>query len=134
VNLRDTVSNDSAPQLSVTAVLLPCVRRSRAFTRASSSASSKRVIFINKAAKNINAAKLWLDYTLSKRGQTAIANDAQLYAIRADVKGETTSADLLKQYGASLKPLPVSPMLLQYLDQGKRLAFLKQWKDAAGKK
>jgi iron(III) transport system substrate-binding protein len=93
-----------------------------------------RVMFINKAAKNVNAAKLWLDYTLSKRGQTAIANDAQLYAIRADVKGETTSADLLKQYGASLKPLPVSPMLLQYLDQGKRLAFLKQWKDAAGKK
>ncbi len=93
-----------------------------------------RVMFINKTAKNVNAAKLWLDYTLSKRGQTAIANEAQLYAIRADVKGETTSADLTKQYGASLKPLPVSPMLLQYLDQAKRLAFLKQWKEAAGKK
>jgi iron(III) transport system substrate-binding protein len=93
-----------------------------------------RVMFVNKSAKNINAAKLWLDYTLSKRGQTVIANESQLYAIRADVKGETTSADLIKQYGASLKPLPVSPALLQYLDQAKRLAFLKQWKDAAGKK
>ncbi|MDB5761943.1 MAG: iron transporter substrate-binding protein [Herminiimonas sp.] len=93
-----------------------------------------RVMFINKSAKNVNAAKLWLDYTLSKRGQTVIANDAQLYAIRNDVKGETTSADLLKQHGASLKPLPVSPMLLQYLDQSKRLAFLKQWKEAVSKK
>jgi len=93
-----------------------------------------RVMFINKSAKNLNAGKLWLDYTLSKRGQTLIANESQLYAIRADVKGETTSADLIKQYGASLKPLPVNPALLQYLDQGKRLSFLKQWKDSAGKK
>jgi iron(III) transport system substrate-binding protein len=93
-----------------------------------------RVMFINKTAKHVNAAKLWLDYVLSKRGQTSIANDAQLYSIRADVKGETTSNELIKQYGASLKPLPVSPVLLQYLDQNKRLAFLKQWKEAAGKK
>jgi iron(III) transport system substrate-binding protein len=93
-----------------------------------------RVMFINKLARNQNAGKLWLDYTLSKRGQTLIANESQLYAVRADVKGDTTSAELIKQYGASLKPLPVNPALLQYLDQGKRLAFLKQWKDSAGKK
>ncbi|MGI4848068.1 MAG: ABC transporter substrate-binding protein [Janthinobacterium lividum] len=93
-----------------------------------------RVMFVNKSAKNINAAKLWLDYTLSKRGQTVIANEAQLYAIRADVTGETTSADLTRQLGSSLKPLTVGPQLLQYLDQTKRLAFLKQWKEATAKK
>ncbi|MFZ6777764.1 ABC transporter substrate-binding protein [Undibacterium sp. Ji83W] len=93
-----------------------------------------RVMFISKAAKHPNAAKLWLDYTLSKRGQTMIANEAKLYAIRADVKGETTYSDLAKLIGIGLKPLPVNPMLLQYLDQNKRLAFLKQWKEAAGKK
>jgi len=93
-----------------------------------------RVIFINKSAKNTNAAKLWLDYLLSKRGQTIIANDAQLFAIRGDVTGATTSAELTKQLGASLKPMPVTTELLEYLDQTKRLAFLKQWKDAAGKK
>ncbi|HEU4375116.1 MAG TPA: ABC transporter substrate-binding protein, partial [Telluria sp.] len=32
-----------------------------------------RVLFINKAAKNVNAAKLWTDYMLSHRGQTIIA-------------------------------------------------------------
>ena len=93
-----------------------------------------RVLFISKAAKDANAAKLWLDYILSKRGQTIIANESQLFSIRADVSGETTSAALTKQYGAALKPVPVNPMLLQYLDQAKRLAFLKQWKEAAGKK
>jgi iron(III) transport system substrate-binding protein len=93
-----------------------------------------RVMFINKSAKNMNAAKLWLDYVLSKRGQTVIANESQLFAIRPDVKGETTSAELTAQLGASLKPMTVGPDLLQYLDQSKRLGFLKQWKEATAKK
>jgi len=93
-----------------------------------------RVMFINKSAKNMNAAKLWADYLLSKRGQTVIANESQLYAIRSDVTGETTSAELTKQLGNSIKPLAVGPQLMEYLDQSKRLAFLKQWKEAVAKK
>lgn len=93
-----------------------------------------RVIFINKSARNSNAAKLWLDYLLSKRGQTIVANQAQLFAIRADVTGTATLSGLTTQLGAALKPIPVGPSLLEYLDQTKRLAFLKQWKAAAGKK
>lgn len=93
-----------------------------------------RVMFISKTAKHANAAKLWLDYTLSQRGQTVIANEAKLAAVRPDVKGEGNPIALAKKVGASLTPLPVSPMLLQYLDQNKRLAFLKQWKESAGKK
>jgi iron(III) transport system substrate-binding protein len=94
-----------------------------------------RVFFINKAAKNVNAAKLWLDYMLSHRGQTIIANDSKLFAIREDVKGETTSADLIKLIGKdNVKPIPVHPMVLQFLGPAKRMAFLKQWKETAGKK
>jgi iron(III) transport system substrate-binding protein len=94
-----------------------------------------RVMFINKGARNINAAKLWLDYTLSHRGQTVIANESKLFAIRADVAGETTSSDLVKQIGQDkIKPVPVHPILLQFLGPQKRMAFLKQWKETAGKK
>jgi len=94
-----------------------------------------RVLFINKAAKNVNAAKLWLDYMLSQRGQTIIANDSKLFAIRSDVKGETTSAELIKLIGEkNVKPVPVHPIILQYLEPAKRMAFLKQWKETAGKK
>jgi len=94
-----------------------------------------RVMFINKAAKNVNAAKLWLDFMLSHRGQTVIANESKLYAIRADVSGETTSADLIKQIGKdNVKPVPVHPIILQFLGPAKRMAFLKQWKETAGKK
>ncbi|KVG66953.1 ABC transporter substrate-binding protein [Burkholderia pseudomultivorans] len=89
-----------------------------------------RLATISKKAKNPNAAKLWVDYLLSKRGQTLIANQANLYAIRTDVNGETSAAGLTKELGNSLKPIPIGTGLLVYLDQSKRLAFLKQWQQA----
>ncbi|MEP7140619.1 MAG: ABC transporter substrate-binding protein [Caldimonas sp.] len=94
-----------------------------------------RVMFISKSAKNPSAAKLWLDYILSKRGQTIIANQSELGSIRADVEGEMTVAGYTKQLGANAKPIPVSTDLLAYLDQTKRLDFIKQWQAAmkAGK-
>jgi len=89
-----------------------------------------RVMFASKGAKNPNAAKLWVDYILSKRGQTIIANQAELGSIRADVEGDQTLAGLTKTLGATLKPIPVGPDLLGYLDQTKRLEFIKQWSAA----
>lgn len=89
-----------------------------------------RVMFIVKDAKNANAAKLWLDYILSKRGQTIIGNQSQLGAIRADVEGELTAAGIGKTLGAALKPIAVSDELLVNLDQTKRLDFIKQWQTA----
>jgi iron(III) transport system substrate-binding protein len=86
-----------------------------------------RVMFASKTAKNPNAAKLWLDYILSKRGQTIIANQAELGSIRTDVEGEMTAAGIAKTLGDKAKPIPVGPELLGYLDQTKRLEFIKQW-------
>lgn len=93
-----------------------------------------RVMFIAKTASHPNASKLWLDYILSKRGQTAIAEKAQLYAVRGDVDVENSAAHLTKELGDAIKPLPVSPQLTEYLDQKKRLNFLSKWKEAVGKK
>lgn len=89
-----------------------------------------RVMFISKNAKNPNAAKLWLDFVLSAKGQEIIANKADLYAIRPDVEGETTASGLKKQLGDALRPVPIGTGLLTYLDQAKRLDFLKQWNGA----
>jgi iron(III) transport system substrate-binding protein len=89
-----------------------------------------RVMFIAKNAKNPNAAKLWLDFVLSAKGQEIIANKADLYAIRPDVEGETTASGLKKQLGDALRPIPIGTGLLTYLDQSKRLDFLKQWNGA----
>ncbi|HYS81912.1 MAG TPA: ABC transporter substrate-binding protein [Anaeromyxobacteraceae bacterium] len=89
-----------------------------------------RVMFASKGAKHPNAAKLWVDYILSKRGQTLIGKEAELGSIRADVEGEMTLAGFTKALGATLKPIPVSGELLGFLDQTKRLEFLKQWQSA----
>jgi len=42
---------------------------------------------------------------------------------------------LIKQIGKdNVKPVPVHPIVLQFLGPAKRMAFLKQWKETAGKK
>nr|WP_229218336.1 ABC transporter substrate-binding protein [Rugamonas apoptosis] len=92
-----------------------------------------RVIFISKGARHPNAAKLWLDYTLSKRGQSVIANQAELYSLRTDVEGESTAAALARLRPGVLKPIPLNEELLGNLDQKRRLDFFKQWKEAAVK-
>ena len=89
-----------------------------------------RLVTISKKAKNPNAARLWVDYLLSKRGQTLIANQANLFSIRSDVDGETSMVGLQKQLGDSLKPIPIGAGLLVYLDQAKRLEFMKRWQQA----
>ena len=60
---------------------------------------TSRVAFISKGAKNPNAAKVFLDYLLSKRGQNIIANQADLYSLRSDIEGEATVQGVQKAIG-----------------------------------
>ena len=92
-----------------------------------------RIALVPTAAKHQNGGKVFLDYLLSKRGQRLMAK-GMLFSIRDDVEGEATASALTKELGATLKPLPVGPALLEYLEQSKRLEFLKQWQQALGTK
>ncbi len=89
-----------------------------------------RVALVPKAAKHPNAGRLFLDFLLSQRGQEIIAGKSDLFAIRSGVTGEFTAAQLQAQMGDKLRALPVGPPLLAYLDQGKRLEFLRRWQQA----
>jgi iron(III) transport system substrate-binding protein len=91
---------------------------------------ASRVAFISKGAKNPNAARLFLDYLLSKRGQNIIANQADLYSLRADISGEATAKGVSELIGDKAQPIPISEELLANLDEGKRLEFLKRWQAA----
>jgi iron(III) transport system substrate-binding protein len=91
---------------------------------------TSRVMFISRNAKNPNAAKLFLDYILSRRGQNIIANQADLYSLRTDVEGEATVKRVTDLIGDKAKPVPISADLLATLDQTKRLDFLQQWQAA----
>jgi iron(III) transport system substrate-binding protein len=93
-----------------------------------------RIAIMPKVARHPNASKVILDYLLSARGQEIVAHGVGLGSIRNDVTGEGTSAALKAELGATLKPIPVSPALLVYLDQAKRLEFLNKWQQAIGTK
>ncbi len=87
-----------------------------------------RVLIIAKHAPHPNAAKLWLDFLLSRRGQTIIAERSRLFSIRGDVQGEFTAASLMKALGDSARPIPVGPGLLVHLDRSKRREFMRRWR------
>jgi iron(III) transport system substrate-binding protein len=89
-----------------------------------------RVLLVNKRAADPNAARLWVDYVLSKRGQTIIANQGGLYSVRADVSGETTAAGLTQALGASLRAIALGPPLIGYLDNQNYRDFIRQWRKA----
>lgn len=93
-----------------------------------------RVMFITRRGGHPNAARLWVDYVLSRRGQTLIANDARLYAVRGDVEGETTAAGLSRTLGGALKPIALGPPLIGYLNNQNYRAFIQQWQKATAAK
>src|SRR5213594_612922 len=68
-----------------------------------------RLAFVAKNAKNPNAGKLWVDYLLSKRGQTITAEQAELYSIRTDITGKDSGVAFAKELGSAVKPIAVSP-------------------------
>ncbi|KAA8729230.1 MAG: ABC transporter substrate-binding protein [Ewingella americana] len=92
-----------------------------------------RVSFISKEAKNSNAARLWLDYVLSEKGQSILANQGDIPSIRNDIEGNNDIDGMTKMLGNALKPIPVDETLLEYLQQKKRLDYIKQWREAAAK-
>ena len=94
-----------------------------------------RVMLIGKKAANPNAARLWVDYLLSRRGQSVLANRADLASLRSDVEGANSAAAITKALGQSVRPIPLGPDLLSaFPDQSRRLAFVRQWQQAIAAK
>ncbi|MGZ5038734.1 MAG: ABC transporter substrate-binding protein [Usitatibacter sp.] len=89
-----------------------------------------RVILIAKNAPHPSAARLWLDFVLSRRGQTVLAERSRFFSIRPDVKGEFTAATLAQTLGASARPIGVGSGLLVFLDKAKHLEIVRRWRQA----
>lgn len=89
-----------------------------------------RIALIPKGAPHPEAAKVFLDYLLSARGQEVLSTRCSQFSIRADVEGETTAFSLSRELGARVKPIHVGPSLLVFLDQSKRDDFLRRWRAA----
>jgi iron(III) transport system substrate-binding protein len=90
-----------------------------------------RVAFITVNAKRPNAGKLFLDYLLSARAQTIMANQATLFALREDVVGPHSAGALTKELGARVKPIPADMNLVAALAPAKRLPLIRKWQETA---
>ena len=88
-----------------------------------------RIAFISRYAPHPEEAKAWLDYLLSRRGQT-IFNQIGLHSVRADVADEASAETLRKRLGNAFRPIVLNTGLLAYLDQSKRQLFLNHWDEA----
>jgi iron(III) transport system substrate-binding protein len=86
---------------------------------------ASRIALIPADARNPAAAKLFLDYLLSKRGQTFLAR-RHMTPVRTDVEAPQG----IHIDGPSMRAIRVGPELLANLDQIKRLRFLKDWRSA----
>lgn len=91
-----------------------------------------RVLLINNRTAHPNAARLWLDYLLSRRGQTVMATTARLYALREDVQGETTGAALRQLLGDRARPVALGPALSAPLANAAYGDFIARWRAALG--
>jgi iron(III) transport system substrate-binding protein len=91
-----------------------------------------RIALLSKTSAHPNAGKLWLDYLLSKRGQTVLSSRSELFSIRSDVAGEFTAATLRQKLGSSLRAIAAGPSLLVFLDQSKQQEFLRRWRRETG--
>ncbi len=89
-----------------------------------------RFQLISRRANHPNAARLWVDYTLSRRGQSLLAQRAGLYAVRADIAGDATAARLTAQLGRSLRPIAPDADLTRHLDIEAYREFVRRWRVA----
>lgn len=89
-----------------------------------------RFQLISRHASHPNAARLWVDYTLSQRGQAQLVERAGLYAVRGDITGEATAAALTARLGPSLRPITPDAMLTSHLDVAAYREFVRRWRAA----
>jgi iron(III) transport system substrate-binding protein len=80
---------------------------------------TSRIAFIAREAAHPSAAKLFLDFLLSREGQSLLAKRS-LWPVRTDVPARRLPA-------AQARPIRVGPQLLVNLDRVKRQRFLRDW-------
>lgn len=85
-----------------------------------------RIAFISAQARRPNAAKLFLDFLLSVKGQRLLA-DTSMAPVRTDIAGGAGRAPQ-----AYARPIEVGPALLANLDQMRRERLVAEWRDALG--
>lgn len=89
-----------------------------------------RVALVPKSAANPDLGEAFLEFLMSREGQTVLAERLRLPAVSLEVAGKDSAAAMQEALGARLRPVPVSPGLLAYLDGASRARVLAGWNAA----
>ncbi|CAI2931319.1 ABC-type thiamine transport system, periplasmic component [Aminobacter niigataensis] len=89
-----------------------------------------RIGLVPAAAKSSDLGRRYLEYFMSAEGQTVMARQLHIAAVNPEVSGENTANRMQEVLGGQLRPVPVSPGLMVYLDQVKRSRVIERWNEA----
>lgn len=91
---------------------------------------TSRIGLVPTAAANPELGRAFLEFFMSAEGQTIMAEKLQIAALNPTVAGSNTANAMQQALGNQLRPTPVSPGLMVYLDQVKRARLIRRWNDA----
>lgn len=89
-----------------------------------------RIGLVPQAAQSPDLGRRFLEFFMSKEGQTILTEQLQIPAVNPDVAVGNTATTMREMLGGQLKPVPVSPGLMVYLDQVKRSRLIAKWNEA----
>jgi iron(III) transport system substrate-binding protein len=95
---------------------------------------TSRVGLVPRAAANPELGGAFLGFLMGREGQTIMADRLRLAAVSLEVSGENSARAMEAALGDQLRPVPVSPGLLAYLDQANRARLLARWHAALGQR
>ncbi|MGQ0564107.1 MAG: ABC transporter substrate-binding protein [Gemmobacter sp.] len=92
-----------------------------------------RVALVPRAAGRADLGTAFLAFLMSREGQVLLADRLRLPAVSLEVAGQNSLSAMAAAMGDQLRPVPVSPGLLAYLDQSKRARLIARWRAALGR-
>lgn len=89
-----------------------------------------RTVVLPRNAPHPAAAHAFLEYLLSIRGQRTLAARSRLSAARPEIEGPYSRLGIAESQVGPLRPIPLGPGLLAYLDDQKRQRLIETWRRA----
>lgn len=92
--------------------------------------STPQTILVTRDAPHPVAARLWIEYILSPRGQEILTRESNLFPVRADVTGGEIAREPQKLPGGSgLKVMMPAGEVTRFIEKGIRRGFLVRWQE-----
>ncbi len=91
-----------------------------------------RIGLVPRNSASPDLGRQFLSYFMSEAGQTVMAKELHIAALNPAVIGENTANAMQSALSGQLRPVPVSPGLLVYLDQVKRARLIERWRETLG--